>query len=215
MAAQIASSQSNDGSQSRDSVGVSYANVVLNSKTMDSNKENINAAPVSNAVTDQGVKDVQPVPKTNKNNTLHKTGRQQNSYASASKSSGNNTEDFPQFNPVNVSNKNNTKRISGKQESKVKSNNANVKTDSSVADDSKHKPSSSGTDADVNSTEPVVEVPEKKKFVEAPLPKINPWTVNKNAASVITGKSVNESNKATANPSEKRVLQPHQQGSAG
>lgn len=213
MAAQIVN-QSNDGSQARDNVGgVSYANVVLNSKNMDSNKENINASPVG-TVTDQGTKDVQ-TKTNNKNSSQHKSGRHPNSYASASKPSGK-EEDFPQINPVNVN-----KRIPGpgKQDNKVKNNssNVNLKTETSVNnDESKQKASPGNVDPSVNNTESVVEVAEKKNLVEAPLPKINPWTVNKNAASVITGKAANENNKqpVASNTSEKRVLQPHQQGVA-
>lgn len=46
--------------------------------------------------------------------------------------------------------------------------------------------SATATSEEGSSAESVVE--EKKKFVEAPLPKVNPWMVNRNAASVITGK---------------------------
>jgi hypothetical protein len=65
-------------------------------------------------------------------------------------------------------------------------------------------------------------VPEKKTYVEAPLPKINPWTVNKNAALVIRGKQSEAKPQAGSNfitptvtSNEKRVLQPQQQGRVG
>lgn len=42
------------------------------------------------------------------------------------------------------------------------------------------------------------EAAEKKKFVEAPPPKVNPWVANRNAASVITGKEATGSAPASA-----------------
>lgn len=206
MAAQL-TNQSNDGSQSRDYAGVSYANAVLNLKNMDSNKENINAAPVS-AATEQGAIEVQT---KSKNSLQHKPGRQPSSYASASKPSGN-SEEFPHISSSNSKSVN--KRLPGKQDNKVKSN-ASQKSETSAPTD-KQKPSPCNNESDVNSTEPVADIPEKKKLVEAPLPKINPWTVNKNAASVITGKTTSEQKQTTSpTASEKRVLQPHQQGTVG
>lgn len=50
---------------------------------------------------------------------------------------------------------------------------------------------------------------EKKKFVEAPLPKTNPWTANINAAHIVRSKeSIKEKDPIVG---EKRVLQPQQQ----
>ncbi|XP_014244951.1 la-related protein 1B isoform X2 [Cimex lectularius] len=56
---------------------------------------------------------------------------------------------------------------------------------------------------------------EKVKFVEAPIPKVNPWSVNKNAAQVIKGgtaepaKRQNKSAENYPNNTTGRVLQPH------
>ncbi|KAI5739654.1 hypothetical protein M8J77_021798 [Diaphorina citri] len=55
------------------------------------------------------------------------------------------------------------------------------------------------------------EVDPDLKFVEAPLPKVNPWMKNKNAASVIISKVAEVEIKEKI---EKRVLQPQQQESA-
>lgn len=57
---------------------------------------------------------------------------------------------------------------------------------------------------------------DRKKFIEAPLPKFNPWCVNKNAALVIKG-NINKENPVKLNNQpntngEKRVLQPHTVG---
>lgn len=52
---------------------------------------------------------------------------------------------------------------------------------------------------------------DKKKFVEAPLPKTNPWTANKNAAHIVRPKeSVKEKDPIVG---EKRILLPQQQTS--
>lgn len=50
-----------------------------------------------------------------------------------------------------------------------------------------------------NQQEPV----EKKVFIEAPIPKVNPWQTNKNAAQFISGQN-NQSN------NDRRILQPQQ-----
>lgn len=52
-------------------------------------------------------------------------------------------------------------------------------------------------------------VADKKKFVEAPLPKTNPWTANLNAASVIHSKDISKEKDPVVG--EKRVLLPQQQ----
>ncbi|XP_050532107.1 la-related protein 1B [Daktulosphaira vitifoliae] len=51
-------------------------------------------------------------------------------------------------------------------------------------------------------------IADKKKFVEAPLPKTNPWTANINAASIIHSKNIKEKDPIVG---EKRVLLPQQQ----
>lgn len=50
---------------------------------------------------------------------------------------------------------------------------------------------------------------DKKKFVEAPLPKVNPWTANLNAAHVVRAKDPAKEKDPVVG--EKRVLQPQQQ----
>lgn len=53
---------------------------------------------------------------------------------------------------------------------------------------------------------------EKIKFIDAPPPKVNPWSVNKNAALIIKGKTTEEhKNSMPDKPGEsKRILQPQQ-----
>lgn len=50
---------------------------------------------------------------------------------------------------------------------------------------------------------------DKKKFVEAPLPKTNPWTANINASHVVRSKELTKEKDPIVG--EKRVLQPQQQ----
>lgn len=221
MAAQVAS-HSSDGSQNRDSAGVSYASAVLNFKNMDSNKENINASSTGSAAAKDAVtKESQTKPKTN---TQQKAGKQPpNSYASASKPSTNSGEEFPQ---IHAASSRNSRRVPAKNVRENGNNNNNNKTHNVTVNGASAESSSSKGETNLKEkpspsvgetcAEPV-EVPEKKKFVEAPLPKINPWTVNKNAASVITGKPPPESKPqlpvvSASQSVEKRVLQPQQQG---
>lgn len=221
MAAQVAS-QSSDGSQNRDSAGgVSYASAVLNFKNMDNNKENINATTVGPTPMDSVTKEA-PVKNKTVNNPQQKTNRQPNTYATASKLTAS-TEEFPQINSANPKNSRRLgqpTKVDRDQNNKLKPSQSLSVCDSVKDSDNSVKPSLSGDlpEAEVNTAETAEEVPEKKKFVEAPLPKINPWTKNKNAASVITGKTCETP--VAAAPiqvpiAEKRVLQPQQQGTVG
>jgi hypothetical protein len=206
MAAQVA--QSSDGPQNRETVGVSYANAVLNFKNMDSNKENINA--VSHPTPkEHSAKE----PPTRSKSTLQKSVKQ-HALNSSAHNSAHGSEDFPQIIPQGR----NSRRLPDKVDTNVKSSSRPVNDSSS--DKSENDGKSSVVDDEGGNVSD--KVPEKKKYVEAPLPKINPWTLNKNAASVITGKQPETKPQAWANlvaPSvtstEKRVLQPQQQGRVG
>lgn len=221
MAAQVAS-QSSDGPQNRDSAGgVSYASAVLNIKNMDSNKENINATTVG-ATSKETVTKETPVKSKTVNNPQQKTGRQPTTYATASKPGASN-EEFPQINTAVTKNSRKMGQSTKADQTNLKkpSQNSSVNCDSADSEcnsDNSVKPSPS-VDLESESIEAnsVEEVPEKKKFVEAPLPKINPWTKNKNAASVMTGKPSDIPLPAATPVSipEKRVLQPQQQGTVG
>ena len=201
MAAQVA--QSSDGSQNRESVGASYANAVLNFKSMDSNKENINA--VSHATPKEH--NVKEAPSRSK--ALQKSGKQHSLHSSAN-NSANGNEDFPQIIPQGR----NSRRMPERMDAAVKVSSGPI----NVSSDDKTEHENVNDDDEASNSE---KVPEKKKYVEAPLPKINPWTVNKNAASVITGKAPEAKPHAVpaastaASSTEKRILQPQQQGRVG
>ncbi|XP_023719871.1 la-related protein 1 isoform X3 [Cryptotermes secundus] len=204
MAAQVA--QSSDGPQSRETVGVSYANAVLNFKNIDSNKENINAVshatPKEHSVKEAPTRSKTAVQKSVKHHALNVSGP----------NSAHGNEDFPQIIPQGRS----SRRLPEKMDENV--NVSSRPVNSSCADKSEHDEQSCSlieNEGDSVSDK----VPEKKKYVEAPLPKINPWTVNKNAASVIRGKQSEAKPQAGSNfitpavtSNEKRVLQPQQQG---
>jgi hypothetical protein len=206
MAAQVA--QSSDGPQNRETVGASYANAVLNFKNMDSNKENINAvshpAPKEHSAKEAPARNKSTLQKSVKQHALNSSGH----------NSAHGNEDFPQIIPQSR----NSRRLPDKMDSNVKVSSRPV--NGSCSDRSANDGTScTVVDEGGNVSD---KVPEKKKYVEAPLPKINPWTLNKNAASVITGKQPETKPQAgshLAAPSmtstEKRVLQPQQQGQVG
>ncbi|KAJ9601014.1 hypothetical protein L9F63_000852 [Diploptera punctata] len=203
MAAQVA--QSSDGSQNRESAGASYANAVLNFKSMDSNKENIIA--VSHvSPKEHNIKET-PV----RNKTSQKSGKQQSLHSSAHNSTD--SEDFPQIIPQGR----NSRRMPERIDTTVKVNSGSINGSNDDKIDNEVKDENVNGDEAGNSEK----VPEKKKFVEAPLPKTNPWTLNKNAASVITRKlsetkpHVVPVTTTAASSTEKRILQPQQQGRVG
>jgi hypothetical protein len=207
MAAQVA--QSSDGSKNRETVGVSYANAVLNFKNMDSNKENINA--VSHTVPKEHCAKEAP---TRSKSTLQNSVKQHATSNSAPNSAHGN-EDFPQIIPQGR----NSRRLPEKVETNVKVSSRPTNASCPERSQSDGKTCSAIDDEGGNVCD---KVPEKKKYVEAPLPKINPWTVNKNAALVITGKQPETKPQVgtnvvvpSVNSNEKRVLQPQQQGRIG
>ncbi|KDR07136.1 hypothetical protein L798_02593 [Zootermopsis nevadensis] len=210
MAAQVA--QSSDGPQSRETVGASYANAVLNFKNMDSNKENINA--VSHPTPVEHCAKEAP---TRSKSTLQKSVKQ-HGLNSSTLNSANGNEDFPQIIPQGR----NSRRLPDKVESNDKVT-SKPPINGSCSDRSENDGKSCNVDDEgANISDKVPEEEEKKKYVEAPLPKINPWTLNKNAASVIRGKQPDAKPQAGAHvvaPSvtctEKRILQPQQQGRVG
>lgn len=217
MAAQVAS-QSSNGSQIRDGVpGVSYANAVLNLKnTMDNNKENINDSVV-------GPKNNEPLSreasvKSNTPSSLQqKLGKHVNTYATAGKPISN-VEEFPQISSVNTKNlrrngtshKGDREQVVSKTKPKISNCDSLASVPVSSNNTNKISPACESIESESGS-DTVEEGAEKKKFVEAPLPKINPWTKNKNTIVA----TENTSDQLTSSATEKRVLQPQQQGTVG
>ena len=198
--------QASDGSTNRETVGVSYANAVLNFKNMDNNKENINA--VSHTTPKEHC--AKEVPARSKS-TLQNSVKQHATNISAPNSEHGN-EDFPQIIPQGR----NSRRLPDKVETDVKVNSRPINVSCPDRSESDGKTCSAIDDEGGNVSD---KVPERKKYVEAPLPKINPWTVNKNAALVITGKQPETKPQVGTHvvvaSNEKRVLQPQQQDHIG
>lgn len=69
------------------------------------------------------------------------------------------------------------------------------------------EPAANSNAEDGNSSDSPSDASDKKKFVEAPPPKVNPWMKNKNAASVITGKEVPVVTPAPASASTPEVAE--------
>ncbi|XP_063232951.1 la-related protein 1 isoform X3 [Bacillus rossius redtenbacheri] len=201
MAAQV---QTGDDSQNKEAAGVSYANAVLNFKNMDSNKENIDAVPPVAPQRDHGFKEVS----RSKSNSAKLAARQQQitQHGNVRK------DDFPQILPQS--------RIGRRMPEKTApAANVNRNFQNGPVNGNLTNHDAVDRDARDDSEEPVDDsekVPEKIKYVEAPIPVVNPWTVHKNAAQVITGKEAPSKRQIAQGPppgaSEKRVLQPQQQG---
>jgi hypothetical protein len=177
---------------------------------MDSNKENINA--VSHTTPKEH--SAKEAPARNKS-TLQKSVKQ-HALNNSAHNSAHGSEDFPQIIPQGR----NLRRLPEKMDTNV--NKVSSRPINESCGDRSENDGRSYSVIDDEGGNVSDKVPEKKKYVEAPLPKINPWTVNKNAASVITGKQSETKPQAgthlaapSATSSEKRVLQPQQQGRVG
>lgn len=192
MAASVASSSTkptagaDNRSAPQEFSGASYAHAVLNFKSNDhSNKENINEAQ----------KDVQP--RTIKQEVLR------NPKEAGEPSS---LDDGDSFTPV-VSHSRKDRRSDKNRREKLRetgnkpfvngngNGNGNEKRDTHLVT-KEHHPNHTLDKEEAQDTT-------KKVFVEAPLPKVNPWQQNRNVVQTVPAKETQ---------SEKRVLQPQKQG---
>lgn len=165
-------------SLNKESTAPSYASAVLNFKTSDSNKENINNPSNSSETDNSLVKNTQVKAVSG---TSSKTKPPKGGLSSTNSSKHEPASEYP-----GIESGSKGKNLKTKQEKEV------------VCETGENE---CAGDNDKNAKQ------EAKKFVEAPLPKVNPWTVNKNAASVIKGTAANKAH--TADAADKRVLQPH------
>lgn len=185
MSAQVANANT-VASTSNDVSGPSYAHAVLNLKNDNSNKENINETEVN----DGGIN-----VKTVKNAT-NNTDNAQTQLED---------EDNDSFTPVvshsRKERKNNErKRKTANRESAGGRHHVNgggeKKNDKKEAENKESQQQKELGDKDANDV--------KRVFVEAPLPKVNPWQVKQNSSQVLTANS----------NSENRILKPQRQSSA-
>lgn len=196
MAAQVAAN-SNDCSQARENAGASYAHAVLNFKSADSNKENISES--SDTVTKElNAKEVPAVSKF----SYQKSTKQQAHMTDHHAADG-----ADECCGVIAASKDGVENVSISDVSGIRSTDSGCNEE--TAGDTRNSENEGGCKDDEK-------VPEKIKYVEAPIPKVNPWTANRNAASVITGKLESKSPAMPqANASAgRRVLQPQQQENA-
>lgn len=195
MATHVASNAANptkggdNHSAAQELSGTSYAHAVLNLKSNDnSNKENIS----------EGVKDVQL--RTNKSATLQtsKPAALQMNTKILKEPVESHFDDGDSFTPVVNHSRKERKTEKNKREklkeAKPLHNGVVEKRETSTATKEAVKETSSQVSEDSQES--------KKVFVEAPLPKVNPWQTNKNAAQVLAAKEVQP---------EKRILQPQKQ----
>ncbi|XP_049837777.1 la-related protein 1B isoform X1 [Schistocerca gregaria] len=196
MAAQVAAN-SNDCSQARESAGASYAHAVLNFKSADSNKENIGET--SETVTkEHNTKEVPAVGKY-----CYQKSTKQQSHMTDHHATGGDGESCS----VVTASKEGLENVSTSDVSGIRITDAGCNEE--TTGDVRNSENEGGCKEDEK-------VSEKIKYVEAPIPKVNPWTANRNAASVITGKleSKSQSMLQSNSPTGRRVLQPQQQENA-
>lgn len=155
----------------QESGGTSYAHAVLNFKTHDSNsnKENIHEMQIR-----------QPI----------KNPRQENQ-VNPKESIETQIDDGESFTPVVSHNRKERKHEKSKKEKLRENNHKQMVNGNGDKRDLSKEQSEKEKDDEKEAAKP-------KVFVEAPLPKVNPWQVNKNAAQVLA-------------TNEKRVLQPQKQ----
>lgn len=163
--------------KNKEGSGASYASAVLNFKSNDNNKENIQSSSEGHLQPNVGTWETQNKVKPTPHNKHSKNG---NTY-----SNSNIPNEFP---PVTAGLKpktNNKSDVSKQPEEPVTDSNKN--TEEEIPEDMKE--------------------PEKVKFIEAPLPKVNPW--HKHSVPIIKVKSLEETRNPTEKPGDtKRVLQP-------
>ena len=156
--------QSNSGS-SGETVGISYADAVINFRNNgENNKENINSTIQPKIVKEKTVKAQQ----TGSSNRANK----QPAFAT---NKAWKQDDFPQIN----SRPNRFKQ--GDRDKKQNNQNHNDNEITNIGTSEKSKGSAKAKPSEASSPPTV----EKIKYIEAPLPKVNPWTIKRNSINSI------------------------------
>lgn len=188
MSAQVTASQNTTGIEKvqSDAAGASYAHAVLNFKSDNSNKENINSDPMEAPVSTKTLP-IQP----NVANAKEVVVEETNPLAA---------DDDSTFTPV-VSHSRKERKNEKKRE-KAREAHRSVVNGTSEKHSEKREHASAKEPKERQPQEGDKEEQEKKVFVEAPLPTVNPWQRNR-SGSVPQPPPPKE---------EKRVLQPQKQG---
>lgn len=195
MAAQTNHSNDGHSCEIKDTCGVSYAGAVLNLKNNDNNKENINSSGPAPEAWDKCSK------KQQANSNVHANSQPVLVVGKTKKN-----EEFPEINAKPTRSKHNDReRRQIRENAEVIHGNSNDKSKTSA------KTKSNETNKSEN--QPVVT--EKVKYVEAPLPTVNPWTSKRNLSTIPVGLSSEVVPDASEKESDKRVLQQQKQGSTG
>lgn len=175
--------------------GASYANAVLKLKHTDSNKENISDTVRSTKEHRVG----KTALKDNKDRTRNQTNEENT-----------NTGQDDGDNFTTVTSHGRKERKSDKSNKREK-NHPQKAVIVNGAPPHREVPVASGPQHDKDNKEAESTANEKKVFVEAPLPKVNPWQVNKNAAQVVGGQPPLPQVAVAPKHQDKRVLQPQRQ----
>lgn len=163
--------------------GTSYAHAVLNFKSNDnSNKENIN----------EDAKDVQL--RTSKSAPLQTSVRNKKEPVESY------LDDGDSFTPV-VNHSRKERKSEKNKRDRLKETNSAKPLHNGTTDKRETSTVTKEVAKESPQTQDDVQEP-KKVFVEAPLPKVNPWQANKNAAQLLAAKETH---------AEKRILQPQKQ----
>lgn len=201
--------QPNDVSSNKETVGISYAGAVLNLKnSMDSNKENIQSAVQAKEIIDKPGKVQQQCAGSG-----HGGSRPAPALGKPSKK-----DDFPQINSRHSRNRHNDRDRDKKQGNQQSCDPEGTDSDGCEKHNNKLNTKAKQSDSDSgNGNEPqALSNEDKIKFVEAPLPKVNPWTVKRNASiSIPSNNPLSASIPASEKNSDKRILQPQQQSTSG
>lgn len=196
--------QPNDGSSNKETVGISYAGAVLNLKnSMDCNKENIQSTIQTKDILEKSVKGQQC------GGSGHGSARPAHPLGKSPK-----RDDFPQINSRHSRNKHNDRDRDKKQGNQPPCDPEGIDSDRCEKHklSTKSKQSDNGN-GDGDESQPLTN--DKVKYVEAPLPKVNPWTVKRNASNSIPSNPLSASIPASEKNSDKRILQPQQQSTSG
>lgn len=184
--------------------GASYANAVLKLKHTDSNKENISDTVRSTA------KEHRPG-KNSLKDAKERTRNQSNEENSA-QDDGENFTTVTSHGRKERKNEKNKREKNPPQKAVIVNGAAPSQHREAPATAPNNKEKEPGPPHEKDNKESDPTANEKKVFIEAPLPKVNPWQVNKNAAQVVGGQGQHPPHVAVApKHQDKRVLQPQRQ----
>lgn len=194
----------NDHVHSSTGPGATYANAVLKLKHTDSNKENINDTVHSN------IKDHR-VNKSVKDNVVHNKDRARIQIQNPDESNLPNSSQDDGDNFTTVTSHSRKERKNVDKHKREKNRDAPSKAPVVNGAPAQHRDQNNVPNKDNQSQDKDSEsAMEKKVFVEAPLPKVNPWQ-SRSAAQLVQGQPQPQTQAQNLKNQDKRVLQPQRQ----